>query len=79
MSDWYQTPECVIHMVDNKSGPDRCVTCGAEKRWTVPVSIDYEAAIERARTYLSHHASYEEQIRQAVDAVLGGNDGTDTG
>jgi len=40
----------------------------------VPVTIDYEAAIERARTYLSHHASYEEQIRQAVDAALGGNE-----
>ena len=38
----------------------------------VPVSIDYEAAIEKARTYLSHHASYEEQIHQAVDAALGG-------
>ena len=40
----------------------------------IPVTIDYEAATEKARTYLSHHASYEEQIRQAVDAALGGQD-----
>jgi len=40
--------------------------------WMELVFVDHEAAIERARTYLSHHASYEEQIHQAVDAALGG-------
>jgi len=48
--------------------------CDMADALVIRAPIDHEAAIERARTYLSHHASYEEQIRQAVDAALGGQD-----
>jgi len=65
MIDLFETPECVIHKISNKSGPDKCVTCGAEKRWVVPVTIDYEAA----------EIAYSncETSKGVVDAALGGN------
>jgi len=65
------------HVINGIDSP--CVICGAERRWVVPVTIDYEAAAEKlgefAISLLTDPIENDaEWVKVIVDAASGGQD-----